>query len=199
MEEWNIEIALMVMIDLTSLLQAKPVIEHWLSEKKSRVWSSDVIDAGRNLQNSEEESGYDTERNLNSDRSNAPILGGTLKSVENQKGLSVIKSSKLIRFRSITPEPTDLRTDFKFKKTNIEPSGQRITPGAFEIQEQYRSEPNLIEPNLSVRSPSVRSPSQLNLNETFVPTSLRMELKDDLSIIKETIADDEDLITQKNL
>lgn len=163
----------------------------------------DVNEANRTLQNSGAESGRDSERNLYSDRTNEPSLRRAIKFAENQNKLSVIDSSKLLRFSSVTPGPSDLRTNIKFKKTNLEPSGQGFSARVFEIQEQYPSEPNLSEPNSSDRHSSDRDSNEPNIGEpnlsqTFGPTSSRVGLKHILSIIKEIPADDEDPIIEKN-
>jgi hypothetical protein len=178
----------------------------------------EVTEGNRTLQNSGVESGRDTERNLKSDRTNAPFLTGAIKFADNENKISAINSSKPVRFSSVTPEPSDLRTNIKFKKTNLEPSSQGFSARALEIQKQYPSEPNLSEPNSSDRHSSDRHSNEPNstdrnssyrdsnepnidepnLSETFEPTSSLVGLKHILSIIKEIPADDEDPIIEKN-
>ena len=117
-----------------------------------------------------------------------------------------LKSSKLVSFHAVTPEPNNSRAEIKFKKTNVELHSKRMAFGAVEILEKdtiqqnlsqpdllqtFRPQQNLSQPDLLQTFRPQQNLSQPDLFQTFRPTSIN--LKQDLSIIKETVADDEDL------
>jgi hypothetical protein len=156
-----------------------------LSEKKSRIWSSQVVPARRPSQNkglnTDLESANETKRMFASERREIPNFRDTARVMEHSQVFGGLKSPKFASFHAAKPELDISRPEIKFKKTMAWEPDKHMSFGAIEPLEQQKSQLDLSQLDLS----------QPDLLQTFGQTNIN--IKQDLSIIKETVADDEDL------
>jgi hypothetical protein len=151
-----------------------------LSGKKSRVWSPQVVAARRPSQtkglNTGLEIANETKKIFASERKEIPNFRETARVMEHSQVFGGLKSPKFASFHASKPEPDISRPDIKFKKTMAWEPDKLMSFRAIEPLEQQKNHPDLSQPDLL---------------QTFGQTNIN--LKQDLSIIKETVADDKDL------
>lgn len=156
-----------------------------LSEKKSSVLSSQIFAARSPSQNKGLniglESANETKRMFASERREIPNFRETARVMEHSLVFGGLKSPKLASFHSAKPELDISRPEMKFKKTMALEPDKHMSFRAIEPLEQQKSQLDLSQLDLS----------QPDLFKTFWPTNIN--IKKDLSIIKETVADDIDL------
>jgi hypothetical protein len=122
---WNVEIALIILIDLTSILQLKQVIKNWSYEKDPEIfWIKNKVIVEKDPS---PKSLHDTETIFISDRTNPLPFIGNHDPSQNCLTFAAMNSLSLSRFHSGSHLTDHTRPETElYRKTSIEPNDRRV-------------------------------------------------------------------------